>query len=79
MSVGAAIAPAFEFKLAVAITDTIEKSVRKGWRRPPDRQTTTAAVKMTTTATPRRRDRAPLSSVDSNVVGSLRKKNATSR
>eukprot|EP00984_Skeletonema_dohrnii_P031823 scaffold24849_cov104-Skeletonema_dohrnii-CCMP3373.AAC.2 len=48
-------------------------------RRPPERQITTAAVKMTTTATPRRRDRAPLSSVDSNVVGSLRKKYATSR
>ncbi|KAL7499763.1 hypothetical protein ACHAWT_010731 [Skeletonema menzelii] len=34
---------------------------------------------MTTAATPRRHDRAPLSSVDSNVVGSLRKKKTISR
>jgi len=32
----------------------------------------------TTSATPRRRERAPLSSVDSNVIGSLRKKTKTS-
>ena len=32
---------------------------------------------MVTTATPRRRGRVPLSSIDSNVIGSLKKKNAT--